>query len=497
MTEMPEITKKTAAGSSHWRALVWILLAGLALRLGIWLVFCGEKLQIVDEIHYDDLAAELAQSGDFINPAEGFISIRPPLYPWLVSEIYHFAGLRNYAAVRGVQIFLSLLTAVFVFGLARELNEITARSALWAAAVFCFYPSLVIQNFFLLTETFFTFWLVLVLWTALRFLRTGSLYAAGFCGIFIAFGALTRSILWLSPLPLALFFLFCPISASVRTSAPDLPLKPIFSWKRRMAGALLLLLFAGVGMAPWIIRNTKIQRTFTPIDCMSGRNLMMGNYEFTPLYRAWDAISMEPPRDWYSVLSRELAEQKKISLTPQTQGQKDHWASWYAKRYVCQHPFQTIQRDGMKALCFWQLERSIPSGALQGFWGFDRIPAGVPRKAAFTGLTICVLLPYVLLFGLAVLGVFSFPYHHSNLPGAAFLLAVLLYFWFLHSLAFAHERYHLPLVPILILFAVWFAGNWSSALSRLRQNPVRYLPAALMLTAFVVFWSCEIYWAAS
>ena len=250
------------------------------------------------------------------------------------------------------------------------------------------------QNFFVLTETFFTFWLVLVLWSAVRFLRTGSIYAACFCGAFIALGALTRSILWLSPFPLALFILFCPNES------------PAFTWKRRVAAALALLVFAGVGMAPWMIRNTRIQKTFVAIDCMSGRNLMMGNYEYTPLYRAWDAISMAPPHDWYTVLKEDYTQKNSGPLFDiHSQGQKDRMAGEYAKNYMKSHPLQTLERTGMKALCFWQLERSVPAGIQRGYWGLYRL--GEKQRTVFLTVAGVVVFLFILVFQLAILGVFS------------------------------------------------------------------------------------------
>jgi len=462
--------------------LASILLIGLLLRLGLLVALDGSRLQIVDETHYNTLAVHLLETGNFGSEAEPFVSIRPPLYPWLVSEIYRLFGIQNYGAVRGAQIFLSLVTVLCVYGLARECGFLSTNASLVAAGIFCFYPSLVMQNFFLLTETFFTFWLVLVLWSALRFLRSGSLYAASFCGVFIALGALTRSILWLSPIPLALFILFWPNES------------PVFTWKRRLAGALALLVFAGVGMAPWMIRNTRVQKTFVAIDCMSGRNLMMGNYEFTPLYRAWDAISMEPPKDWYTVLKKNYTQNEMEVFDVLTQGMKDREAGKYAKNYIKSHPVQTLERTGMKALCFWQLERSIPAGIQRGFWGTEKLKE-TSHKILFLVCTCVVILPFVLLFQLAIPGIFSFEFSPKTIQPVALFLAVLLYFWILHSFAFAHERYHLPLIPILILFAVSFSQNWRVAARRLFHSPLRWGLAGFLGGLYLVFWCFEIYWS--
>ena len=55
--------------------------------------------------------------------------------------------------------------------------------------------------------------------------------------------------------------------------------------------AVPLVLFI-LTLSPWIYRNTTLQKTFTVVDVMGGRNAMMGNYEHTPLERNWDTIGI-------------------------------------------------------------------------------------------------------------------------------------------------------------------------------------------------------------
>lgn len=477
--EKKEVAFRPGFPSRSHLILFVILLSGFLCRIFVLGALDGRQLSIIDETHYDSIAVYLTETGNFGVPEENLISIRPPLYPWFLSEVYRLTGLQNYPAVRWSQIFLSLATTLCVYGAARETGFLSPNASLAATALFCHYPSLVVQNFFILTETLFTLFLVLVLWTALRFLRTGSLCAIAFCGLFIALGALTRSILWLSPIPFALFILLIPIQ------------NPIFTWKRRLCAAFLLLLCAGMAMGPWIVRNTRVQKTFTAIDCMSGRNLMMGNYENTPFYRAWDAISILPPNDWSTVLKKDWSEKNSGSFNALSQGVKDREAGKYAKNFIKDHPLLSLRRTAMKALCFWQLERSIPSGVRQGFWGLDRFN-GASANILFLAATAIIVAPFVCLFLAAIWGL-QIPFSKKNFPAAAFLLAVALYFWALHALVFAHERYHLPLIPIVIFFAVALLQNRRFAL-RLFRKPTRLIFPLLTTLVFLVFWGLEIYW---
>ncbi|MDO4574229.1 MAG: glycosyltransferase family 39 protein [Planctomycetia bacterium] len=457
--------------------IVWVLLAGLVLRLGIFFAFPSTwKLYIVDEKDYNQLAVHLVDTGMFQAGGE-LVSIRPPLYPWFLSQIYKVWGSENYSAVRLFQIALSLATVGCVYGMAREFSDtLSERGALLAAALFCLYPSMVGENFLLLTETLFTFWLVLVLWTATRFFRTGSLYAVCFCGVFMALGALTRSILWMAPVPFALFLLFWP---------------SWMGWKRRLAGAFLLVLFAGTVMAPWMIRNTRVQRTFTAIDCMSGRNLMMGNYEHTPFYRAWDAVGVPAPNDWYTVLLRD-GETRGEQLYRETQGVVDRRAGEYAKRFILQNPGLTLRRDAMKACCFWQLERSLLAGFDYGFWGISSWSLE-KRLLLFVLLGGVIQLCYVFVLYSAMAGIFSTRFSSWSGMAAVFLLCVVVYFWGIHSLIFSHERYHLPLVPILTLFAAMFWSQYAARWEFLKTHPKRLVSGGVVAMGLLAFWIWEIF----
>jgi hypothetical protein len=120
-----------------------------------------------------------------------------------------------------------------------------------------------------------------------------------------------------------------------------------------------------VVISPWAVRNTLLQKTFTTIDVMGGRNVMMGNYEHTSLFRSWATIDeAQGERAWYRVLATEHPEFPQL-----TQGQRDKLAMKRGLQFVFEHPGLTAQRDLVKFLNFWQLDRAIVAGFAQGFWG--------------------------------------------------------------------------------------------------------------------------------
>lgn len=409
------------------RALIGILFAGALLRGLLLLWFAGEPVHVADAKEYNTIAVNLATRGDFsASPSGELTSIRPPLYPFFVSVIYRVAGIENYQAVRAVQSVLGLVLVVVVYRLAASV--FSSRAANWAAALCCFYPSLLLSNFLLLTETLFTLLLCLACTAVGRGLRSNAIVWMAVFGVLVGLAALTRSVLWLFPPFFAVYLLF-----AVRG----------VGFGRRLALALVPVLTFAATIAPWSVRNTRLHETFTTIDVMGGRNAMMGNYEHTPLTRAWDAISINGDRSWYAVLARE-----EPGFAEMTQGQRDRAAMRRAIRYIVEHPWLTLQRDAVKFFNFWQLERAEVAGFARGWWG------NLPRPAVL-GLAVVFLGSYAIVLVSGVFGFCTLP--SGNRQMHWFLLLVVAYVCALHSGVFGHSRYHVPLMPLVMVYS---ANAW-------------------------------------
>lgn len=475
--------------------LLIILLTGLAVRIPFLFQTWNVPLQIVDEQHYNSMAQYFAQSGNFgvdIGTDVHLSSIRPPMYIWTVAGFYKVLGTDNTAvvhlSVRIFQVLISLLTVWLIYriGLKAFKNETTA---LIGAGLFCFYPSMVMQNFMILTETEFTFFLVLTLYFAVNLFSDENegavenegadesasltfktaLFNAAFCGLFLGLGSLTRSILWLA---IPCVFLYILLFLKAR-------------WTIRLTSAAVALIVSSAVIAPWIVRNTQLQETLTAIDCMSGRNLMMGNYEYTPMYRAWDAIHEEGEKNWYNVLRS-----KYENVDPLTQGKKDKLAGKYAKEFMMSHPGLTLQRLGMKALCFWQLERS--TAALLAHGDVQGIDSENSKRLSILVAGI-VMLYYVLIFMTAVFGAFFAPPKQWRVH--LLFLCVVGLFWGVHSLVFAHSRYHLPLTPLLCLYsASYVVFVIKNGFDFTRRQIPSLIVSILIVGTFVGFWTLETLW---
>jgi 4-amino-4-deoxy-L-arabinose transferase-like glycosyltransferase len=418
MGTLPENGSRTARFLSP---LALILITGALVRLALWGWFSHEAPHIWDEKDYDLLAINLVKHGEFAFTPGTPISLRPPLYPTVIAGVYWVFGLENYQAARLLQAVLSLLTVVVLYRLASEVCS--RRVALWLAGLCCFYPSMLGFNNLLLTETLFTFLLSAACYAVVLFYKREAMFYLGAAGCLLGLAALTRSVVWLSPPCLAVFLL-------LTWKAP---------WRRRLLATAVLVASATVTLAPWAIRNTRLERTFVVVDTMGGRNFMMGNYEFTPLYRSWDAISLTGERAWDRVLFAAHP-----PATGITQGEVDKLAFRHGLAFVRENPWLTLHRDLIKFFDFWGLERELVAGAGQGYFG--QLP-----KPALLLLTLLIFGSYAVVMILSVFGMVLTPLADRRVHW--FLLLVVAYVCGMHTLVFAHSRYHLPIMPLVLVFA--------------------------------------------
>jgi 4-amino-4-deoxy-L-arabinose transferase-like glycosyltransferase len=375
---------------------------------------------IIDEQHYHTLALNLLDGHGFAWEPGNLTSIRPPLYPAFIASIWLLTGTENLHVIRIAQILIALANVYLLYRLGLLLFD--RRVALLAAAVLALYPSLLAFNTFILTEVLFTFLVTLMVLGVAIVLKTGSAWFAWGTGIVLGLAALTRSVLW--PFPLVL----CPFVFFVTPG----------SRQRRFWSAGLLLIGYALVVAPWATRNTRLQRVFTMVDTMGGITLRMGNYEHTPVHRAWDPVTLHGDKSIFQDLRAEHPE-----VSSWTEGQKEKWMLKKAITYMLDNSAVTFQRSLIKFANFWGLERTVIAGWQQGLYQ-------PPHWLAVFG-TIVIPMSYVVVMLLACLGIFLSP--PNDIRAHVFVLLVIGFLAGMHTLAFGHERYHLPLIPLLLLYA--------------------------------------------
>ena len=414
-------------------------------------------LRIVDEQHYAQLASSVLHLHQFALSDGKPTSGRPPLYPALIAGLWGVAGVDDPQVVRGAQVVLGLAMVVLTYLLALRLFD--RRTAIGAAAIVCVYPSLLFAGMLLLTEVLFTTLLLVFVLLYLAMRKRPAFPLALLTGATLGCAALTRSVLW--PFP----FVFVPL-VLMSTSGTI--------WRRVGVSACCLLGFVLV-VGPWSLRNTRIQQTFTVIDTMGGMNLRMGNYEYTPEDRMWDAVNLTGDQNWSHALGQTRADA--LTLTA---GQKDKWAQRAAIDYMVAHPATTLRRSILKFADFWGLEREM-IGALQQ--GLYHPPAWFAILAI-----IAVVLSYPIVVLSATVGMFR------EIPEDRWMHvligAVVLFIVGVHTVVFGHSRYHLPLIPFLAVYAsaAWARESWRDVV----RNPWVATGPALLMAILLAAWCHEV-----
>ena len=437
--------------------LLSVLGFGLLIRLVLLYATGNTGLIIVDEQHYHMLALNLLRGHGFAWEPGHLTSIRPPLYPAFVALIWKMTGTESVLAIRMAQVFLALANVYLVYRLGLLLFD--RRVALLAATGLCLYPSLLAFNVFMLTEALFTLLLTSMVWGVVILLRTKSAWVALGTGVVLGLAALTRSVLW--PFPAVL----CPF---IFLAMPG-------SWQRRFGIATLLLAGYAFVLAPWVIRNTRLQGVVTIVDTMGGITLRMGNYAHTPLNRAWDPVTLHGDKSVFQELRTEHA-----VISSWTEGQKEKWALKKALVYMLDHPVLTFERSVVKFANFWGLERTVIAGWQQGLYK-------PPHWFEALG-TVLIPFFYVVVMLPVCLGLFVAP--PEDRRAHLLLLLPIGFIAGMHTLTFGHERYHLPLIPLLMLYAAAAVTqrSWQHLGIRLRRAAA---PLAVA-TSLLVIWGREV-----
>jgi 4-amino-4-deoxy-L-arabinose transferase-like glycosyltransferase len=450
--------RSTSAAWSSRKEVLILLAVAVLVRLPVVWAATDVRTPIQDEQHYVALAGSLVNGDGFAWGPGRPTSIRPPLYPFFVATIWSISGSQSLQIVRWAQLGLSALSVVLLYAIGRR--WFNRRVAFLAAIGLALYPSLIFSGALLLTETLFSTLLLCTTLLFVRFTEQPSKAGAFFTGFALGLAALARSVLWPFVGVLALL-VWAAASRQRRTN------------RLAMVGVLILGYATAVG--PWSARNSALQRTFTVVDTMGGLNLLMGNYEHTPEDRMWEAVILtDTSLSWSASLPSRAPDG---SLW--TEGTKEKWAQRQAVSFMMSHPLTTLRRAVLKFADFWGLERDFLAGVQRGYYA----PPAFLVAAAGAAITVS----YVCAMFLAILGILLAPPRGN---AHAFLLTVILFVAGVHTVVFGHSRYHLPLIPLLLLYAA--AAVDTRAWRAIFEKTPAALVSVSLMAGLLVIWAREI-----
>ena len=229
-----------------------IALFALAAAMRLGYASLGVEVPSQDTADYDEIAANLLAGEGFVARENWFgfdmRSWRAPLYPGFLAAVYGLFG-SSHVPVKIAQSLLGAATAVLVYAIARAIRP---QAALVAGVAASLYLPLVASASEVMTETLFTFLLVLALYLSISTRPTEEDGGPRLMTVGVAIGlaALTRPVaLLLWPMEM----LHSQLAGTGR-------------WRR----CLWISLGVVATVAPWTARNFQVHSAFVPISTHGG-----------------------------------------------------------------------------------------------------------------------------------------------------------------------------------------------------------------------------------
>jgi Flp pilus assembly protein TadD/4-amino-4-deoxy-L-arabinose transferase-like glycosyltransferase len=400
---------------------------------------------IIDSKMYDLMAVRYANGEGLWDGAFFW----PPLYPWLLGVFYALCG-HTLFGVRLAQALLGASSCLLLYGLGRRVFSRAAGVA--AAVVMALYGTLIYFDAEILVPSLFIF---LVLAGLLILIKAAAAPTTGkSSALWLGAGVL----LGLAALAIPNVLIFVALAALWAWIRADFP-----RGRRRMLAPALLLLGTGLAISPVTLRNYLASGDFVLISANGGINFYLGNNA-----EAEETVATRPGFAWVHLIS----EPQRAGVSTPSAASRYFFDKGLS--FLRQNPRAALSLYGSKLARFWN---SFEIGRDQNVYGSRdespllsmllwragsfSFPFGVVAPLACAGMIVCFSLNRIRMF----LYIFLI----------AYMVSVLLFF--------VTARYRLPVVPILILFAVqyvlWVVERVKSGQSR-RLRPVLWSLAGLL-----------------
>jgi 4-amino-4-deoxy-L-arabinose transferase-like glycosyltransferase len=395
---------------STLKICIIIFVIALIPRFG-WFFVKGKNLDITipaggDAIGYDQLAVNLIKYHQYAFTPGKSTAYREPVYPYFLAIIYSIFGLSNYTAVRVVQIFISSLTCVIIFLLAKDLFG--KKVALLSSFISCFWPHFVYYSTTILRETLFCFLLILCVYFLNKvyqqkeFKSVNSIIAGIMCGLCCLMNSTALLFVFLSFVVLSLVKKFRQV-------------------------LVIFVLFVSL-YSLWVIRNYIVFNEFVLGSTVGGMTIYgasVGDYRIfgTPQEKEfWEKDEV----------------MKKATTMDELQANK--YFMQEAKKVILSNPKEFFIRCIKR---FLKLYRIYPH-----------------RGKGYVHSETLMILVSIFSYGILLpFFVYSFFINLSSFKKYIFLYLPILIFSFVYTLIWAVIRYRLPLEPYIIIFASYILGN--------------------------------------
>lgn len=452
--------------------LIPVTLVGLILRIIPVLLTHSLGISLDDMFQYDMLARSIVNGNGYrwyayedlrmlepyvhfnlsspgYDPVRGVpTSFRAPLYPAFLALIYLFAGTGpgRFFAVRLVQAGLGALLPFLTGFLCMRLFPDRKSPAVIAAWVVACYPLLIVYPIGLASENIFFILVLASLFLLIRTIDDPTVFNFILSGLFLALGALTRSVF---------------LSAGA--------LAVLWTWYilKEKRGAIMMALVILVTLSPWVVRNSMLHHKLSGLESSLGYNLYVGYHPDSD-----GSFTFGPSLSLLSILD---------------DAERDRVGFQQAMVFIRSRPMRFFQLLLNRLGFFFGLEKR----ALMYFYSnnmFGYISA--PFLITLLGIA---LLPFVIIAPSAVLG-----FALSRLNPKTFLLyAVLIAYILPHILILSEDRFHLALIPF---FAIFAARSWTARLDDFvdrwresRSGKIIIVLVVVWISFLFINWGNELY----
>ena len=443
-------------GEGTW--IIGVVALAFAVRLA-WILYARFTPTINDDAgRYDLLGRSLAHAAGYINPNGTTTLFWPPGYPFVLAVVYRLSG-DSVRAALVLNALMAAATVALVYAVGRR--AFGARTAIIGSALYALLPSAIFYANVTLSETAFTFALMLGVWLMIESAERRSWPLLVAAGVAIGYASLIRGQAALLPLVAPPFFFWLErqpgsmsagaANASAPPGAPRLPrtgeassaptstLTPRSGdgLPRARYALLRAVVLGGVMLAviaPWAIRNYVESRSPVLIATNAGVDFYIGHSAGADgRGRIVNELVFR-----YPDLSEPRAEAK-VSADGFREGLK----------YAARHPLREVKLSARKVFWLWYSDHE----ALR--WTDGHGERHVLRAGLKSALTLASDAYYWLLLALALAGIRRWLSFTRDVAGATRLLLVaLVVYWTLaHVAFFADPRFHAPVMPVLCLWA--------------------------------------------
>ena len=454
-------TEKTLLEKNRLWPLLIILAGALVVRL-ILIYYCGMMYSMGDEMEYLERAL-------FVHSGYGFQQImRPPIYHHFIALLFWVFGL-HLIVIGWANIVFHLGSVTMLYLIGRDLYG--RAIALWAAAIYAFFPPFVMFVQYGLPINMAVFLYLPALWFLVRFERGGRARLSAWAGFFVGISALTYESMIISvPAFIIGLFIICK-KGKMKIFTP--------------LALFLVVLSLTVGV--WTARNYILTRHFFLISINYGNYSWRAHNTLIHLghdYRIWEIVE---EANFYPQWDVEYAEgrrgtnlktwQRAVGPDPVENARQD---LRNAIRFVMDHPLLTLRRCGPKLSVLWSPTPFAAHFLMMGYYG-------LLDPTTIRGIVLLCVVSFTMLVLTGVVGMTFSPFSGSKIT---FILLIVVWSIF-YSLMHPMTRYRPPFIPILALYAAYAICHRRLILA-LKGNRWRWAIVGSLVLLFLVLWTPHI-----